>query len=391
MFVQFVKSNSMTILDKVKKLYEDNHRVGKTHDYTCSSPKNYPHQWLWDSCFHSIVLTHFDQERAKREIKTLLMKQREDGFIPCVSIWKRRFPFEEIFYDNRITQPPVVPLAVEIIYRRTKDLNFVKEVYPKLKLFIDWFLVRRDKDRDSLIEIIHPWETGIDSTPTFDKQLGIDKRKPNFFGVIFKYLVLKPTDFKSESVLMNSIYIKALKSMAYLAEVLMKVEDKKEFDENRIKSLDSLVRDSWSEDEKIFFDLDDKGVRVEIKTISSLMPLIIDDLPDRCTKSLVEHLTNKSEFWSEYPVPSVSMDEPTFDPGNNLTLWRGPTWVNTNWFLAKALIDKGYKKEAEHIISKTVKMIEINNFWEFYNPITGKGHGQPNFSWSGLVLDMLSS
>jgi hypothetical protein len=117
------------MLDNLKnrtfRLFNKNRRTGifngARYDYTCPSPRNYPHQWLWDSCFHAIVLTNFDLERSKSEIKTLLLNQRGDGFIPCVSIWEKRFPLEGMFYVNKITQPPVIPIAVEIIYESTKD------------------------------------------------------------------------------------------------------------------------------------------------------------------------------------------------------------------------------------------------------------------------------
>lgn len=381
----------MEIVEKVKILFKRNHKTGGNFDYTCPSLVNYPHQWLWDSSFHAIVLTHFDVERAKREIETLLKSQKEDGFIPCVSIWKKRHPFEEFFYTSKITQPPVIPISVETIYKKSKDIIFIQNVYPKLKKFMDWLFNKRDTNNNSLIEIVHPWETGIDSTPTFDNQLNIKQLKPGFTEVMFKFLTLNQKKFKSENILMNSVYIKSLKSMSYLAGKLGLKKDQEDFIKRYKKSLEDLLIYSWSEDKKIFFDLDNNGVQIKIKTISSLMPLIIDDLPKKHVSRLIEHLTNKKEFWSDYPIPSVSMDEPTFNPAKNLVLWRGPSWVNTNWFLAKALFQHGYKKEAKYIIKKTLEMTKRNGFWEFYNPKTGKGYGQSNFGWSTLIVDMVDN
>lgn len=385
------KMNSLN--EKVKKLLEKNHRIGVSngvsYDYTCPSPRNYPHQWLWDSCFHAIVLTHIDPGRAKREIKTLLLKQGADGMVPCVSIWKRRFPFEEFFYVNKITQCPVIPIAAELIYERTRDKNFVREVYPKLKKFFHWLAERRDRNGNGLLEIIHPWETGIDSTPTFDKQLGIKNPHPGFAEVIFKLLMLNRKEFRFENVLMNSIYAKALKSMSHLSTAIGESSDAKNFERKYNKTLESLIKYCWSETDRIFYDLDKKGAQVKIKTISSLMPLILDDLPEKFVEDLVGHLTDKKEFWSEYPVPSVSMDEKTFSPGGGFVLWRGPTWVNTNWFISKTLLRRGYKKEARIIIDKTAEMVDKSGFWEYYNPLTGEGYGQPGYGWSALVLDMI--
>jgi len=393
----------MDILNAVKKLYRNHRKIGKfgniNYDYTCPSPRNYPHQWLWDSCFHAIVLTNFDLHRAKSEIKTLLSAQHKNGFIPCVTIWKRRFPFEEVFYMTRLTQPPVIPLAAQIIYERSRDPSFLKEVYPKLKAFMLWFSENRDSNKNDLIEIIHPWETGIDSTPSFDRQLGIKSNFPSFpevfirfYLVLFRVLILKQNYFVSENVLMNSIYAKSLFSMANLAKIIGKKDDSLLFIKKYKKTKEALTKLCWSKNDEIFYDLDDHGHQIKVKSISSLMPLILLDLPIKIAKPLIEkHLLNKKEFWTPFPIASVPKNARTFDPGDNLVLWRGPTWVNTNWFLVNAIRERGYKKEAQHLVLKTLKMIEKSNFWEFYNPLNGEGYGQPGLGWSALVLDMLSS
>ncbi len=389
--VLFAKSN-MTLLDRVKKLYKDNRRVGKIdgiyYDYTCPSPKNYPHQWIWDSCFHAIVLTHFDLERAKREIRTLLRGQKENGFIPCVKIWKRRYLLEDLFYTSKISQPPVIPLAVEIIFEKSKDRKFLTEAYPKSKAFMNWFALNRDSNHNGLIEVVHPWETGIDSTPTFDGQLGIKSPHPGFTEVMFKFLTLNQKVFRSENVLMNSIYAKSLKSMSRMARTIGKGKDTVSFEKRYEEALNALITRCWSSEDEIFYDLDQKGRQVKVKTVSSLMPLILDGLPKKYVGPLVNHLTNKKEFRSEYPIPSVSMDEKTFDPNGGLVLWRGPSWINTNWFISRALLEKGYKKESGIINKKTLQMVEKSGLWEFYNPLNGVGYGQPTFGWSTLVLDM---
>ena len=48
----------------------------------------YPFQWFWDSCFHAIVWSRFDAERAADELRGLLAVQEPDGLIPHVVFWK---------------------------------------------------------------------------------------------------------------------------------------------------------------------------------------------------------------------------------------------------------------------------------------------------------------
>lgn len=49
-----------------------NRRKLNNLQYTVPSPDSYPYQWLWDSCFHAIILTHFNVTDAKKEILSLL-------------------------------------------------------------------------------------------------------------------------------------------------------------------------------------------------------------------------------------------------------------------------------------------------------------------------------
>ena len=46
-------------------------------------------QWLWDSCFHAIILSDKEPEVAKKELRAVCFYQREDGFIPHMNYWDK--------------------------------------------------------------------------------------------------------------------------------------------------------------------------------------------------------------------------------------------------------------------------------------------------------------
>ena len=56
------------LLKLCKKVLKDNDR-GK---HTVPASGFYPHQWLWDSCFIAIGLSHYNIKRAQQEILILL-------------------------------------------------------------------------------------------------------------------------------------------------------------------------------------------------------------------------------------------------------------------------------------------------------------------------------
>jgi glycogen debranching enzyme len=153
----------------------------------------------------------------------------------------------------------------------------------------------------------------------------------------------------------------------------------------------AIVHLCWDEASGTFFDRALPGhLPLTVNTISSLFPLILERLPrDKLDRLVEEHLLNEDRFWLPCPLPSVSRREAQFNPCGRWLLWRGPTWMNTNWFLAQGLRKHGYSDVAAELASRSVELVERSGFREYYNPLTGKGMGQRDFGWSTLVTDMM--
>ena len=96
----------------------------------------------------------------------------------------------------------------------------------------------------------------------------------------------------------------------------------------------------------------------------------------------------RDKFWLRYPVPSVAATEPTFSARQTNLIWRGPTWVNTNWLLWRGMKQNGHSENAEYLAARTVEMVAAQGLYEFYNPLSGQGMGAKSFGWSSLALDM---
>jgi len=104
---------------------------------------------------------------------------------------------------------------------------------------------------------------------------------------------------------------------------------------------------------------------------------------------LKRHFLNEEEFNLRYPIPSVARTEPSFYPYESKFLWRGPTWPVVNWFLYHSFKANGFEQEAKKLFQSVKDLIEQSGFREYYNPITGEGYGAKDFTWSGLVVDMM--
>lgn len=383
---------------------------GKEFTFVCPALRGYPFQWFWDSCFHSISLIHLEVDLAKAELRTLLSTALPSGFIPHITFWEveKRAEFlshnlvgrTSPYYSSTI-QPPILAYAVERVYEATGDEAFLDFAIPTLKAYYRWLRENRDPDNDGLLAVIQPEESGTDCSPKYDDALHLEALTNQGFIAELKKLyqkyeplrgddlaILQADHFHFEDVLFNSIYIYGLRALVRLLEGR---EDATEFSKDADRALDALIRKCWDPEAGAFFDLSGVEERpVKIVTISSLMPLILEDLPREIVRRLVDGLlTSEDHFWLPYPVPSVSASEPKFMPGNpHGFIWRGPTWMNTNWFLSHGLRRHGYSELADEIVSKSHHLIEGAGFREYYNPYTGEAYGARDFGWSTIVLDM---
>lgn len=389
------------------------------YSFIAPADTEYTYQWLWDTAFHSIVLSHIDTELAKNEIRNFLLGQWDNGFLPHVIFWgsKKVLPVWAYIesalafrpHTTALTQPPALALAVEIIYNRDKDIGFLKEVLPKLARHHRWLIENRDNDRDFLLSIISPNESGMDELPVFQYVMGYHGnnaaklhyyyRKADFLNHAYRYnckTILVKDYFNVEELLFNTVFIEANRSLSRLFHVIGHPDTAGLFSDLAEKSEESLLEKCWDEHDKNFYSIfsaHEKKARVN--TIASLLPLFLEGLGGNKLDYLINnHLLNPGEYWLPYPIPSVAKNERYYEPADiparrGKLIWRGPTWVNTNWFIVKGLRKHGFHTIADNIVNSMKQMIQKWGFREYYNPETGEGYRRENFGWSTLLIDLL--
>jgi glycogen debranching enzyme len=86
-------------------------------------------------------------------------------------------------------------------------------------------------------------------------------------------------------------------------------------------------------------------------------------------------------------IPTAQPDDPSFDP---IRYWRGPVWVLVNWLVADGLLRAGFTERAAELRTATRALVE-QGFSEYYDPRNATGIGGQSFSWSAaLTLDWLT-
>ena len=407
-----MSADRAALVSAAQRVLKANWREGQRADgvpyaFTCPATPRYRHQWYWDSCFHAIAWRHFDPARARAELRTLMRAGRLDGFIPHTAFWDwpatwRRAPF----YGTRTMfgcsatatiQTPVLALAWELVAEMSADdPGFATEALPALRLHYDWLERERDPDRDGLLTIIFPDESGLDDSPKYDGVFGWMRHdRPGHLWLVERYRrlgyeaskVVARYDEHAEDVLVNVFYALALRSLSRLD-----AERGEVYAERAARTEASLLERCLDDRTGLFLDLAGRGERpVTVSTWSALAPLALTELPVDVRRRLVEEqLLDRRRYRAPFGIPSVSQEEPSFEPGFSIwRCWRGPSWVNSAWLLAPAMRELGYGEEADRIVGSLVRAVARCGFREYYNPLTGRGLGARGFGFSTLLVDLL--
>ena len=401
------------IREETYQLMLNNRRTKDGFQFTLPSPDLYPFQWLWDSCFHSIILSKFDVASAKEELRSAFSQPLPSGVLPHIIYWDKpkngnwgRESRGDIINaawgvdgTSSITQPPIMAKAVQRVYEIDNDIDFLTETYPILRKHYLCLKNERSLNENELVFIINPDESGEDNSPRFDKAQGLathhtaDENLNQRIRLIKKNATCKfdtkciSEQFSIVDIPFNVIYAESLEIMGVLARELGKLDDAELFSTIAKKLKEKILTELCSDGKCFSYDLLLKE-KVDVDTWHLFMPLYGGLLSeDDAAKLVNEVLLDEKQFWTPFPVPTVSKQDESYDVSDD-AFWRGHVWMAPNWFIYHGLKRYGYDDIARELKQKTLALIKQSGFREHYHPITGKGLGAPNFTWGGLVLDM---
>lgn len=391
------------LIKDVFRLMLKNRRISGEHQYTVPSPYTYPFQWLWDSCFNAIILSHLNIEDAKKELLSLVFHQFENGMIPHIIYWDREQPtdFPVIEWGREhtstITQPPMLAYVAFNIYQKDQDKSFIKQIYTSLKNYYNFLLIDRDPRKIHLPGIINPDESGEDNSSRFDFALGLGPKhtlEENLqkrldlvskdLSCNFETVTCMSNFFWIADVPFNAILIENLEMLSKLAREIGKFSDADYFLHQREEIVVSMGK--WMFEDGIFWSVFGQDPqKIKIKTWHIFAPLFAGLYTKTQARDLVSKYLKGKDFKTKFIVPSVATDESSYDPEG---FWRGPIWMAVNWFVYKGLKKYKFDEMAKQVYKSSLNLIEKSGFREYYHPQTGQGLGARDFTWGGLVLDM---
>jgi glycogen debranching enzyme len=336
-------------------------RFYTTREAMTPSMIHYVGVWQWDAFFHALAYRHVEKRLAQDQIRIVLDHQREDGMIPDAIHDEGLVTHLDFPVVADVTKPPLLAWAAYKLYEHDGDREFIDEIYEPVTRWNNWWFEKNDIDGNGLCEYQHPFSSGLDDSPLWDEGMPVEAPDLN------TYLYLQQ------------------ESLAKMARVIGKKEDEELWQGRALAMARRLVERAW-DTESGFFWARKNGSRVNVRTPFNLFPLITGQMPPEISERLVAHLTDERQFWSRYPVPTVAMDDPKYDPAQ---MWRGPTWVNVNYLLVEGLQRSGYQDLARELRRRTLDLISSrNDIYEYYDPVNGQN--PPNaasmFGWSSAVF-----
>ncbi len=330
----------------------------------------------------------YTPELARGCLMNFIENQREDGSFPGYidPDFLREDPFYHANWGNSL-------LALDAVH---PSREFLGDVYEGLKKYAQYFDRHRDREVSGLYDVLNHYETGQEY---MHRYLAVrhDADSENW-GNVFRLKGVDATVYMYELKRALSVFARRLGN-ADEAELWS-------LEAERIRS--AVLGLMWDAEEEMFFDVDPaSGRRTMVKAAICFYPYMTDIVSADHVHGLRRHLFNPSEFWTPFPVPSSSADDPYFSAegiwkGKRMNCpWNGRVWPMTNSHIAEALAQTAIrcasdelKMKTAEFISRYIRMMFFDgdvrrpNSFEHYNPLTGQPslyRGVDDYQHSWLV------
>lgn len=362
--------------------------------YAVPNADTYPHQWLWDSCFHAVVWARCGHpDRAVAELHSALAHQGPDGFVPHMTYWSD--PQAAAGFWGRpstscITQPPMYGHAVAEL--AAAGVAVPSQVVDAAAAGLGFLLGARRAGGAGGVRVVHPWETGCDDSPRWDRWCagtwtpqswrqakgdlvaavaGPGRRGPTHSPA----MDVEPAGF-SALVAYNARQLAGtgLCSPAVATSLATAADE-----------VAAALADRWVPQLATWADTDHTGAPTsQVRTLDAVLGALVVDDDAQCAAALAT-VTDPDAFAGRFGPAGVHRREPAFDPDR---YWRGPAWPQLGYLVWLAARRAADHTTADAVAAATAAGAVASGWAEFWNPDSAVGHGASPQSWTGLAAVM---
>lgn len=325
------------------------------------SKVHYIGAWQWDNYFHALAFRHSNPQLARDQILFMLDHQLPDGMIPDAIYDEAAITFVEIPFAAPVTKPPIIAWVAMHVYEQTGDSDLLNEIYEPLVRWNNWWFGMNDDDGDGIVQYSHPFSSGLDDSPLWDEGMPV------------------------EAVDLNTYLCLQMESLGKMARILGRERDAAMWQRKAAAMAQRIVEHFYDEAAGLFW-FQHQHRPVQVLTPFNLYPLWTGRLTPEVNQRLVAHLTSPDLFWTTYPLPTVAVCDPKYNP---YQMWRGPVWININYIFVEALQRTGFERQAAELAERTLRLVQSQkDIYEYYHPETGVAppKAAPIFGWSAACF-----
>lgn len=285
--------------------------------------------WQWDSCYMALYGGYTPGNyNGLGNLDNLYTMQGEDGYISMAYTYETRKPT----WAGRIN-PPLYAWCEWLYAQRTGDLTRLPKAYEACSKYYRWLKANRTRKNNGLYYFEDTGSSGMDNSP-----------RSGYFAEHQKGSDVCFVDLCCQQVL-------AARCLAKMAPYVGKADEAKAWNHEADHLAEKINDLMWCERTGFYHDLYiNTNNKLAVKTAAAFWALVSGvATPDRAAK-LAAHLTNENTFGSKYPVPSLSKDDPNYDPYGGY--WLGGVWPPIVYMTCRGLRENGYGELSREIARK---------------------------------------
>ena len=345
----------------------------------------------WDTFFAASMAAVGDRDLAYADALETLREETDEGFVPNYARaggWKS--------FDR--SEPPVGAITVLNLYRQFRDRWFLRDAFDPLLRWNRWWAAHRSvgsylvwgtdpenqprnpDDRSVGTLQAAKFESGLDNSPMYDDA---------------------PFDPKSHRMLLAdvglmSLYIADCDALAEIAAELGKSSETSEL-RARSATYRAALRTLWDERTGMFLNknLVTGALSPRLSPTNFYALLAKAATPEQAARMVREHLLNQTEFWGDWPLPSIARSDPAF---HDQEYWRGRVWGPMNFLVYLGLRNYDQPEARRLLAERSLALFEKEwkqngHVHENYNSITGEGddvRSSDRFYHWGALLGLVS-
>jgi hypothetical protein len=344
----------------------------------------YPHQWLWDSCFHAIAWSAFGDERGLRELTSCFRAQLPSGFVPHMRYLEPNHLRGPLDDRSSYTQPPIYAHAARVLSQA--DMPVGAELLDAIARGLDWLWQRRMGDR-GLLFIVHPWESGADDSPRWDSWIPLSRYNHRAYSKYDAELVTQTEFDEVGAAVWSRAFVAAPAAFnafaAHAAHELAELTGDARWQERGRDLAVAMDEHLWDDDEGLWLDLAvvGGGGSVRVPTLDGAFGALATADTHRAHRVL-DQLLDPQRFGSSYGLRYLPRDHPAYDANE---YWRGPAWPQLNYMAHVAARRWDRADVATSIREMSLRGATRSRFSEYWNADNGVGSGARPQGWAALA------